>query len=123
MTVALDHTLLPVKDVETSARFYHKVLGLKYEPVALLRISPTLVLQLIERPVEGSQHLAFSMSAAEFEDALARLKAAKIPYGDNFDTVGTMTGPGTSHGSGKNARCIYFRDPDGHMIEIMHYDA
>ncbi len=123
MTVALDHTLLPVRDVETSARFYHKVLGLKYEPVALLRISPTLVLQLIQRPVETSQHLAFSMSAAEFEETLARLKQAEIPYGDNFDTVGTMTGPGTSHGSSKNARCFYFRDPDGHMIEIMHYDA
>ena len=123
MTVALDHTLLPVRDVETSVRFYYKVLGLKYEPESLLRISPTLVLQLIQRPVETSQHLAFSMSASEFEETLARLKEAKIPYGDNFDTVGTMTGPGTSHGSHKNAHCIYFRDPDGHMIEIMHYDA
>ncbi len=123
MTIALDHTLLSVNDVEKRVRFYYKILGLKYEPVALLRVSPTLVLQLIQRVPETSQHLAFSMSEAEFEETLARLKAAEIPYGDNFDSVGTMTGPGVSHGSGKNARCIYFRDPDGHMIEIMHYEA
>jgi catechol 2,3-dioxygenase-like lactoylglutathione lyase family enzyme len=121
MTISLDHTLLPVSDVEKSVRFYYKILGLKYEPEALLRISPTLVLQLIERPTEAKQHLAFSMSATEFEEALVRLRDAKIPYGDNFDTVGTMTGPGISHGSGKGAHCVYFRDPDGHMIEIMHY--
>jgi len=122
MTVALDHMNLPVNDVETSVRFYYKMLGLKYEPVALIRVSPTLVLQLIQQPPQISQHLAFSMSKAEFDETLSRLKTAEIPYGDNFDTVGTMSGPGTSHGSAKNARAIYFRDPDGHMLEIMHYD-
>lgn len=122
MTVTLDHTILPVGDVARSTRFYREVLGLRDEPVALIRISPTLVLQLMERPVETSQHFAFAMSGAEFDDTLARLKSARIPYGDNFDTVGTMSGPGRSHGSEKNARAIYFRDPDGHMLEIMHYE-
>src|SRR5476651_713158 len=123
MTVALDHMILPVNDVETSVHFYYKMLGLKYEPVALIRVSPTLVLQLIQQPPQISQHLAFSMSRAEFDETLGRLKAAEVPYGDNFDTVGTMSGPGTSHGSAKNARAIYFRDPDGHMLEIMHYES
>ena len=122
MTAALDHTILSVSDVEKSVRFYYKTLGLKYEPEALIRVSPTMVLQLIERPPQISQHLAFSMSKIEFDAALARLKAANVPYGDNFDTVGTMSGPGVSHGSGKNAASIYFRDPDGHMLEIMHYE-
>ncbi len=122
MTVALDHMILPVSDVEKSVRFYYKMLGLKYEPDALMRVSPTLVLQLIQQPPQISQHLAFSMSKAEFDETLARLKTAEIPFGNNFDTVGTMSGPGTSHGSAKNARAIYFRDPDGHMLEIMHYE-
>jgi len=122
MTVSLDHLILPVSDVEKSVRFYYKVLGLKYEPDALVRVSPTLVLQLIERPPQTGQHLAFSMSKGEFDDTLARLKTLEVPYGDNFDTVGTMSGPGISHGSGKNAASIYFRDPDGHMLEIMHYE-
>jgi catechol 2,3-dioxygenase-like lactoylglutathione lyase family enzyme len=122
MTVALDHTILSVNDIEKSVKFYFKVLGLKYEPVGLIRVSPTLVLQLIERPPQISQHLAFSMSKTEFDETVGRLKSAEIPYGDNFDTVGTMSGPGVSHGSAKNASSIYFRDPDGHMLEIMYYE-
>ena len=123
MTIALDHLILSVHDVETSVRFYYKILGFKYEPVALVRISPTLVLQLLQQPPQTSQHLAFSMTGPEFDETLGRIKAAGVPYGDNFDTVGTMTGPGVSHGSRKNGQSIYFRDPDGHMLEIMHYDA
>ena len=123
MTVNLDHVLVPVTNAAKSVSFYGKLLGFKYEPLGLVRISPTLVLQLIESPPQGSQHMAFSMSEREFEQIIARLKTENVPYGDNFDTVGEMTGPGTSHGSQKNARCIYFRDPDGHMLEIMHYPS
>jgi catechol 2,3-dioxygenase-like lactoylglutathione lyase family enzyme len=123
MAINLDHIILSVADAEKSVRFYHKVLGFKYEPVALLRISTTLVLQLIQRPPPISEHLAFSMSKPEFDETLSRLKAADVPYGDNFDTVGTMTGPGISHGSQKNGNSIYFRDPDGHMLEIMYYPS
>jgi catechol 2,3-dioxygenase-like lactoylglutathione lyase family enzyme len=122
MNVELDHIILPVSDIEKSARFYYNVLGLKYEPDALVRVSPTLVFQLIQQPPKVSQHLAFSMSKADFDATLARLKASAIPYGDNFDTVGTMSGPGISHGSKKNANSIYFHDLDGHMLEIMHYE-
>jgi len=123
MTMNLDHVLLPVANAAKSVSFYGKLFGFKYEPHGLVRISPTLVLQLIESPPQGSQHMAFSMSEPEFEATIGRLKAENVPYGDNFDTVGKMTGPGTSHGSQKNARCIYFRDPDGHMLEIMHYPS
>ena len=123
MTIELDHTILSVNDIQTCVRFYRKILGFSYEPDALIRISPTLVFQLMQRPPQISQHLAFSMSRAEFEATVGRLKAAQIPYGDNFDTVGTMTGPGISHGSRKNAKSIYFKDPDGHMLEIMHYES
>jgi catechol 2,3-dioxygenase-like lactoylglutathione lyase family enzyme len=122
MTINLDHTILPVNDVTTSVRFYDEILGLKSEPVALVRVSSTLVLQLIERPPQVSQHFAFSMSKVEFDGVVRCLIKAEISYGDNFDTVGTNTGPGKSHGSGKNANSIYFRDPSGHMLEIMHYD-
>jgi catechol 2,3-dioxygenase-like lactoylglutathione lyase family enzyme len=121
MAINLDHVALSVSDVERSAKFYFKIFGFKYEPVALARVSASLVIQFINRPIEGSQHLAFAMDATDFERTLSRLKSAEIPYGDNFGTVGTMSGPGVSHGSEKNAACIYFKDPDGHMLEIMRY--
>jgi catechol 2,3-dioxygenase-like lactoylglutathione lyase family enzyme len=122
MAVALDHIILSVADARKSVRFYHQALGFKYEPEALIRVSPTTVLQLIQRPPETSQHLAFSMSRAEFEQTLARLKADGIAFGDNFDSVGTMSGPGKAHGSQKNGDSVYFRDPDDHMLEIICYE-
>ncbi len=85
-------------------------------------MSPTLVLQLIQSPPQISQHLAFSMSKAELEATVARLKAAEVAFGDNFDTVGNMKGPGRASGSEKNGHSIYFKDPDGHMLEIIHYE-
>jgi hypothetical protein len=102
--------------------FYHAILGLAYEPVALLRVSPTLVLQLLPRPPQISQHMAFSMSREEFDATVRRLKDRDVPFGDDFDTVGNMMGPGRAHGSRKNGSSIYFRDPDQHMLEIMFYD-
>ena len=123
MVIALDHIILPVAEAERSVRFYYKILGFKYEPVALVRVSPTTVLQLIQRAPETSQHLAFSMPREEFDRAFGRLKAEGIPFGDDFDTVGTMSGPGKSHGSEKNGDSIYFRDPDDHMLEIICYES
>jgi catechol 2,3-dioxygenase-like lactoylglutathione lyase family enzyme len=123
VTISLDHVLVPVEDVGRSSAFYGKLFGFKSEPYGLVRISPTLVLQLIERPPQGSQHFAFSMSGPEFERTIERLKVESVPFGDNFDSVGKVSGPGTSHGSQKDARCLYFRDPDGHMLEIMHYPS
>jgi len=123
MQVELDHIILSVTDVETSARFYHKVLGLKYEPEALLRVTPRFVIQMIQRPPQVSEHLAFQVSKPDFEAAVDRLQAAAIPYGDNFDRVGNMMGPGKASGSRKEGASIYFHDPDRHMIEIIHYEG
>ena len=122
MTINLDHLILRVTNVDESVNFYRQTLRLNYEADALLRVSPTLVLQLIEEPPSASTHLAFSMSRAEQEEIVERLRAAQIPFGGGFSTVGTMTGPGRAHGSQKNGASIYFRDPDKHMLEIIHYE-
>lgn len=122
MAIALDHIILSVADMRRSVAFYYETLGLEYEPIALVRVSPTTVLQLIQRPPPASQHLAFSMTRPEFEATLARLKAGGVAFGDNFDSVGSSTGPGKAHGSEKNGDSIYFQDPDQHMLEIICYE-
>jgi catechol 2,3-dioxygenase-like lactoylglutathione lyase family enzyme len=62
------------------------------------------------------------MSWQEFEDLFARLKAAGIPYGGSFDSVGSMSGPGEETGARGMGKAVYFFDPDRHLIEIRHYD-
>jgi catechol 2,3-dioxygenase-like lactoylglutathione lyase family enzyme len=135
MTIQLDHMILAVNDRKKSVEFYVGILGLKYEgdrePFSILRVTPDLTLQLSGWGTKGGEHLAFSMSRKEFDEVFRRVVNAKIEYGDEFDKVGNMRGPGDetaesinsagggAHGPGMN---LYFFDPSRHLIEIRHYE-
>jgi catechol 2,3-dioxygenase-like lactoylglutathione lyase family enzyme len=71
--------------------------------------------------VDGSEHLAFSLTKPEFDTVMGRIVDAGIPYGDRYDTVGSMTGPGAELGARGMGASIYFFDPDHHLLEIRHY--
>jgi catechol 2,3-dioxygenase-like lactoylglutathione lyase family enzyme len=98
MPLQLDHLILPVADREASIAFYTGVLGLAYEgerpPFTVIRVTPDLVLQLAAWGTKGGEHLAFAMTRAEFDRVFARVRADGIEYGDSFDSVGNMRGPG-----------------------------
>jgi catechol 2,3-dioxygenase-like lactoylglutathione lyase family enzyme len=125
VTVQLDHLILKVNDAEASVAFYTDVLGLASEgrrgPFAVLRVSPTLTLQLADWGTEGGEHLAFALEPAEFDAAFARVREAGIAYGDSFHTVGNQQGPGEEEGARGNGRSLYFFDPNRHLIEIRSY--
>src|SRR5579859_7269009 len=127
MAIELDHIILAVNDLGRSAEFYGSVLGLAYEgeqgPFETLRVSPGFVIQLAPWGTEGGQHLAFALSKAEFQAAFARIRAAGIPYGDRFDAVGNMLGPGAEPAARGLGKAVYFFDPDKHLLEIRHYAA
>ncbi len=91
-------------------------------PFSIMRVGPGLVVLLAQWGTKGGEHLAFSMSKPEFDAVFARLKSATIPYGDQFDQVGNMKGPGDERGARGVGRTLYFFDPDKHLIEIRHYD-
>ncbi|MGH8201336.1 MAG: hypothetical protein ACREVO_13410 [Steroidobacteraceae bacterium] len=50
-----------------------------------------------------------------------RVKKAGIGYGDQFDSVGNMKGPGSGAAARGIGKAVYFFDPDKHLIEIRHY--
>ena len=115
----LDHTLVPAKDKEASARFFARIMGLEYVgtigTAGLVRVDDTLTLRFEERQT-GRIHLAFHVTEQEFDDILERLRAEHVPYGSagsrssGFDMlVGEMNG----------GRRIYFDDPSGQNFEIM----
>jgi len=100
MPLQLDHLILPVNDREASIAFYTRIFGFSHEgqrdPFSAIRVTPDLILQLAPWGTKGGEHLAFSMSRAEFDEVFGRIRDAGIAYGDTFQTVGNMRGPQTN---------------------------
>ncbi len=122
----LDHLILAVNDVKQSIDFYTGILGLKYdgerEPFSMIRVTPNFIVQLAPWGTKGGEHLAFSMTRAEFDRTFERVREAGLEYGDKFDTVGNMRGPGQEGGAEGMGAALYFFDPSKHLIEIRHYE-
>ncbi len=127
MPIQLDHLILSVNDREESIAFYTDIVGLTHdgerEPFTVLRVTSDLTLQLAPWGTSGGEHLAFAMSASEFEAAFGRIRAAGLPYGDSFHDVGNMRGPGEEDGARGPGKAVYLFDPNQHLIEIRHYEA
>jgi catechol 2,3-dioxygenase-like lactoylglutathione lyase family enzyme len=127
MAIELDHIILAVNDQAKSVDFYTRIVGLQHDgdrgPFAMLRVTPSFVIQLAPWGTTGGGHLAFALSKPEFEDAFARIKDAGIAYGDRYDLVGNMQGPGDEAASRGMGKAVYFFDPDKHLIEIRHYEV
>jgi len=126
MALHLDHLIIRVNDMDASVRFYTEVLGLRSEgsegPFSVLRVNPELTLQLAAWRTEGTEHFAFAMGKGEFEAVFQRVRQAGIAYGDAFDRVGNMKGPGQESGARGIGKAVYFFDPNRHLIEIRCYD-
>jgi lactoylglutathione lyase len=120
--VTIDHIGLAVRNVDTSAAFYTKILGLKSIPnpwpgkrIHWFLIGNNIQLHLIEYPKDevlpvDSSHLSFSTSS--INDFIVKLKQGGITYFSGDNIMGQMT----TRPDGVHQ--IYFKDPDGYEIEI-----
>jgi lactoylglutathione lyase len=116
-----DHTTVHVRDLQKSAGFYEKVLGLERIPHPFkdtqhvwFRIGPHQQLHMVGGAKEVSQpdievHFAFRVTTVT--EFAARLDAMQVKY-RNFAGDGKVTQrPDGVHQ-------IYFQDPDGYWIEV-----
>jgi catechol 2,3-dioxygenase-like lactoylglutathione lyase family enzyme len=119
MTITLNHTIVPARDKEAAARFFARVFGLRFEApgghFAPVRVNDTLTLDFADAPGPiASQHYAFHVSDAEFDAILQRVKDAGLAFG---------SGPRSLDDGRLNdwngGRGFYFKDPDGHILELM----
>ena len=117
MTIVLNHTIVPVRDKTTAARFFARIFGLKPEResyFAPVRLNEQTTLLFDDGTSFESHHYAFHVSDAEFDAIFDRIKQAGLAYG---------SGPGSSEDGRLNdwggGRGIYFKDPDGHLLELM----
>ena len=117
MTIMLNHTIVPARDKVAAAKFFAKIFGLKrgrtgyFSPV---RINKTLTLLFDEDAKFDSHHLAFHVSNREFDAILGRVKAAGIVFGSAPWSLDDGELNDWNGGRG-----VYFRDPNGHVLELM----
>jgi catechol 2,3-dioxygenase-like lactoylglutathione lyase family enzyme len=118
MTIQLDHTIVPAHDKEASARFFARIFGLSYDgPVshfAPVRINDTLTIDFDNWDQFERHHYAFRVSETEFDGIFDRVKAEGIAYGSGPRSSEDMT---INHRHG--GRGFYFKDPNGHLLEVM----
>ncbi|MEX2642358.1 MAG: VOC family protein [Acetobacterales bacterium] len=125
----IDHFVIPCSDVETTAAFYEKVLGGQLKPYrpgrpalhfgrCKINFQPAVIPSGMERPpkratnpVPGSQDFCF-IAAASAAEIVARVQACGIEIEE---------GPVTRNGAAGEMTSVYFRDPDGNLVEIATY--
>ncbi|MFI5267045.1 MAG: VOC family protein [Chloroflexota bacterium] len=118
MAIKLNHTIVPAKDKEASARFFAGIFGLSYDGAnghfAPVRIDDDLTLDFDNREGFERHHYAFLIGDEDFDAIYGRVKAAGIPYGSdprNKDNMQINTRRG--------GRGFYFLDPNGHSLEVL----
>lgn len=107
----IDHVVLHVGDVERSRRFYMDLLGMSVEDQSpghvFLRCGKQLIALFQAKDAfetgHDLNHLAFSVEEGTYQDITAELKGKGIQVSGRSD----------------NDRCIYFKDPDGHRLQIV----
>ena len=119
MTVYFDHHIVPSTDKDRAARFYADILGLPEPrtegPFAAVDLGNDVALYVAGWETRVTPlHYAFLVSEAEFDAFYARLTErglghwadphCRLPQQVNHDDGGRGT---------------YFRDPDGHLVEVL----
>jgi catechol 2,3-dioxygenase-like lactoylglutathione lyase family enzyme len=117
MTITLNHTIVPARDKTKSAKFFAQLFGLRrgratyFAPV---RVNKTLTLLFDDDSKFESHHYAFHVSEREFDAIFARVKKAKLAYGSAPWSLDD--GQLNDWGGGRG---FYFKDLDGHVLELM----
>jgi catechol 2,3-dioxygenase-like lactoylglutathione lyase family enzyme len=118
MPITLNHTIVPSRDKEGSAKFFARIFGVNYAGrvghFAQVRVNGDLSLDWDDRNTFESHHYAFLVTDQEFDDIFGRLKAEGVAYGSGPTSP---TDGDINHRRG--GRGLYFSDPDGHLLEIM----
>ena len=119
MAVQLNHTIVWCHDKLESARFLTDLLGLPparpFGRMMVVDLYNDVSLDFYERQGEiVSQHYAFLISEADFDQVFRRIRERNIRY---WADPGRRRSGEINHGDG--GRGVYFEDPNGHFLEIL----
>ncbi len=121
---ALDHFVLTVADVDVSVAFYARVLGMtpvRFSSGGVTRVALKFGAQKINlhqqgaefvpharQPVAGSGDFCL-LTDSPLEAVMSHLEA---------EDVEVIEGPVAKTGATGPLRSVYFRDPDGNLVEV-----
>lgn len=119
----LDHLVLTVADIEATVAFYTRVLGMTDQIFAGGRRALAFGDQKINlhpaghefepkagRPTPGAADLCF-LTETPLAEIIAELERGQVPV---------LEGPVRRTGAQGPILSVYFRDPDGNLIEVAH---
>ena len=120
----IDHLVLTCQDVERTIEFYVRVLGMEAVTFAGGRRALAFGRQKLNlhqsgreyepkalKPVPGAIDLCF-IAASPLDDVIAHLKA---------EGIAIIEGPVPKTGAMGPMQSVYFRDPDGNLVEVSNY--
>ncbi|MFW3171016.1 VOC family protein [Geodermatophilus sp. CPCC 206100] len=118
MPVQLNHTIVAARDRNASAAFLADVLGLPapttYGPFRVVQLSNDVSLDFLEEDPVVPRHYAFLVSEEEFDGVFGRIRERGLEYW--ADPFLQRPGAVNTHDGGRG---VYFRDPDGHLLEAI----
>ena len=122
MPIELNHTIVPARDGESSARWFATMFGLP-EPMRFghfwqVRTANGVDLDFDTYGDDGGEftheHYAFLVTEAEFDEIFGRITAAGLDYW--ADPARRQPGEINHHDGGRG---VYFPSPDDHFLEII----
>ena len=127
--IGFDHVNLKSRDMQRSIDFYTQVLGLRLvrldrdDAGAIRFVAVRIGDGLIDiQPAPdgdwdavrtGLNHIALLIEPADLDDIAARCRDLNIPITE---------GPVARRGAYGMGQALYIQDPDGHGIELKHYE-
>ena len=120
MAIELNHTIVPAHDKVASAKFFAGMFGLSFDENAVGYFAPVRVNESLTLDFDDdvdrfeTHHYAFKVSETDFDAIFGRVQARGIPYGSDPWNLENR-----SLNSWNGGRGVYFRDPNGHILELL----
>lgn len=121
MAVQLNHTIVHATDPVASASFLSEMLGLAapttFGPFQVVDLANGVSLDFIDAGPDGVvlvEHYAFLVADDDFDAVYGRIRARGLDHW--ADPHGQLPGQINTHDGGRG---VYWRDPDGHVLEII----